>query len=56
MKRHSLVQFLFKSDCFSRKQNITILKFIHFHFQTPKKQMMVFFLTRLGKILIWQKF
>ena len=54
MERHSLVQFVFKSACFSRKK-FAILKIIYFHFQSPKKQMMVFFRTRLGEILIWQK-
>ena len=30
-------------------------KFTYFQFSTPNKQTMVFFRTRLGKILIWQK-
>ena len=30
-------------------------KLIYFQFETPNKQMMVFFRTRMGKILILQK-
>ena len=48
-KRHNLVQLVFKS-------NFALLKFIYFQFQTLNKQMMVFFRTRLRKILIWQTF
>ena len=56
MKRHSLVQLAFKSAWFFKNTNFAILKFIYFQFLTPNKQMMVFFRTRLGKTLIWQKF
>ena len=41
---------------FFKKTKFAILKFIYSHFQTPNKQLIVFFRTRLGKILIWQKF
>ena len=38
-----------------KKTKFTLLKSIYFHFMTSTKQMLVFFRTRLGKILIWQK-
>ena len=44
MKRHNLVQLVFQEN-----KIYTILKFIYFDFETPNKQMMVFFQTRLGK-------
>ena len=56
MKRHNLVHFVSKSACFFKKTNFAILKFIYLQFQTPNKQMVVFFKTRLGKNLIWQIF
>ena len=31
-KRHSLVQFIFKSVCFFKKMNFAILKLIYFQF------------------------
>ena len=41
---------------FFKRTKFTVLKFIHFRFQTQNKQMRVFFQTRMGNILIWQKF
>ena len=56
MKRQRLVQFVFKSVCFLRSQICDIKIHLFSILKTPNKQMMVFFRTRLGKTLIWQKF
>ena len=59
MKRHSYsnvtVQFVFKSACFSRKQN-SQLKIHLFSFLNTKQTNDDIFLTRLKKILILQIF
>ena len=39
-----------------KKIKFAISKFIYFDFQTLNKQMIAFFRTRPGKILLWQKF
>ena len=52
-KRHSLVESVFKSACFLRKQILQILTLIYFQFNTPNKQMMMFFRIGLEKVLIW---
>ena len=46
---------LVQINVFLKKTKFTLLKSIYFHFMTSTKQMLVFFQTRLGKILIWQK-
>ena len=35
-------------------QNFSLLKFIYFHFKTPKKEILAFF-KKTGETLIWQK-
>ena len=46
----------FKIGLFFKKNFFAILNFIYFQFLTPNKQIIVFFRTRPGEILIWQKF
>ena len=47
------VTYWCNSACFSRKQNL--LKSIDFYVKTPTKQILIFFRTRPGESVIWQK-
>ena len=39
-------------SAFFKKTKLNVLKSIHFHFETPTKQTLVYFQTRLRKVLI----
>lgn len=51
MKHHSLVQI----SLFFKKTKFALLKSNYFHFKTPNTQKSVFFKTKPGKSLIWQR-
>ena len=56
MKSHSLVQFVFRSACFSRKQNLQLQNSFIFIFKHQRKKWRFFSEHDLGKIFVCGKF